>query len=201
MRCPACYCRTRQQKCGQSLWSSSLARAERTRRVLPGASSLIRYLIHVSGLNLGLLIRALFRVGVPKGWADPPSILSYRICRLHRLRTSGRSAKDFSTGLITGSILLYCNPFASWLTSCRLAPVTMIDNGMPLPPQGYGALLFFSSRSVGLRPELCLAKGALFMLPSMGCHSHAIPSIPSYADKPRCQSPKKTACSRSLKDQ
>ena len=29
-----------------------------------------RYLIHVAGFNLGVLMRALFGVGTPKGWAD-----------------------------------------------------------------------------------------------------------------------------------
>ena len=29
-----------------------------------------RYLIHVCGFNLGVLMRALFGVGTPKGWAD-----------------------------------------------------------------------------------------------------------------------------------
>ena len=29
-----------------------------------------RYIIHVSGFNLGILMRALFGVGTPKGWAD-----------------------------------------------------------------------------------------------------------------------------------
>lgn len=29
-----------------------------------------RYLVHVSGFNLGLLMRSLFKVGTPKGWAD-----------------------------------------------------------------------------------------------------------------------------------
>lgn len=32
-----------------------------------------RYLIHVSGFNLGLLMRSLFNVGTPKGWADLPA--------------------------------------------------------------------------------------------------------------------------------
>lgn len=34
-----------------------------------------RYLIHVSGFNLGLLMRSLFKVGTPKGWADLPATL------------------------------------------------------------------------------------------------------------------------------
>lgn len=34
-----------------------------------------RYLIHVSGFNLGLLMRSLFNVGTPKGWADLPATL------------------------------------------------------------------------------------------------------------------------------
>lgn len=34
-----------------------------------------RYLIHVSGFNLGLLMRSLFKVGTPKGWAELPSTL------------------------------------------------------------------------------------------------------------------------------
>lgn len=34
-----------------------------------------RYLIHVSGFNLGLLMRSLFHVGTPKGWVDLPATL------------------------------------------------------------------------------------------------------------------------------
>ena len=34
-----------------------------------------RYHIHISGFNLGLLMRALFKVGTPKGWADLPATL------------------------------------------------------------------------------------------------------------------------------
>lgn len=34
-----------------------------------------RYLVHVSGFNLGLLMRSLFKVGTPKGWADLPATL------------------------------------------------------------------------------------------------------------------------------
>ena len=29
-----------------------------------------RYIIHVAGFNLGVLVRALFGAGTPKGWAD-----------------------------------------------------------------------------------------------------------------------------------
>ena len=29
-----------------------------------------RYIIHVGGFNLGILMRTLFGVGTPKGWAD-----------------------------------------------------------------------------------------------------------------------------------
>ena len=44
-----------------------------------------RYIIHVAGFNLGVLMRALFGVGTPKGWADARSeaLLAYfegRIC-------------------------------------------------------------------------------------------------------------------------
>jgi len=31
-----------------------------------------RYIVHVAGFNLGILMRALFGVGTPKGWADAP---------------------------------------------------------------------------------------------------------------------------------
>jgi transposase len=34
-----------------------------------------RYIIHVAGFNLGLLMRSLFGVGTPKGWADAPAML------------------------------------------------------------------------------------------------------------------------------
>jgi transposase len=34
-----------------------------------------RYQIHVAGFNLGLLMRALFGIGTPKGWADAPAML------------------------------------------------------------------------------------------------------------------------------
>jgi transposase len=34
-----------------------------------------RYQIHIAGFNLGLLMRALFGVGTPKGWADSPAML------------------------------------------------------------------------------------------------------------------------------
>ena len=36
-----------------------------------------RYQIHVAGFNLGLLMRALFGVGTPKGWADSPAMLVF----------------------------------------------------------------------------------------------------------------------------
>ena len=29
-----------------------------------------RYIIHVAGFNLGILLRALFGFGTPRGWAD-----------------------------------------------------------------------------------------------------------------------------------
>lgn len=45
----------------------------------------------------------------------------------------------------------------------------------------------FFPRSVGLRPTDSCANGALFMLPSMLCQSHAIPSISSYSDSPAFQ--------------
>ena len=46
-----------------------------------------RYLIHVAGFNLGVLMRALFGAGTPKGWADarPEALLACfagRICCL-----------------------------------------------------------------------------------------------------------------------
>ena len=34
-----------------------------------------RYIIHVAGLNLGILLRALFGFGTPRGWADTPAAL------------------------------------------------------------------------------------------------------------------------------
>lgn len=39
-----------------------------------------RYIVHVSGFNLGLLMRSLFKVGTPKGWADLPATLIFVIC-------------------------------------------------------------------------------------------------------------------------
>ena len=44
-----------------------------------------RYIIHVAGFNLGVLMRAMFGVGTPKGWADArlEALLAYfggRIC-------------------------------------------------------------------------------------------------------------------------
>ena len=34
-----------------------------------------RYIIHVAGFNLGILLRALFGFGSPRGWADAPAAL------------------------------------------------------------------------------------------------------------------------------
>jgi transposase len=34
-----------------------------------------RYIIHVAGFNLGLLMRSLFGVGTPKGWAEAPAMV------------------------------------------------------------------------------------------------------------------------------
>ncbi|MDL2316999.1 transposase, partial [Desulfovibrio sp. OttesenSCG-928-A18] len=39
-----------------------------------------RYVLHVAGFNLGLLMRSLFGVGTPKGWADAPACLVMFIC-------------------------------------------------------------------------------------------------------------------------
>jgi transposase len=39
-----------------------------------------RYLIQVSGFNLGLLMHSLFKVGTPRGWADLPATLILAIC-------------------------------------------------------------------------------------------------------------------------
>jgi hypothetical protein len=39
-----------------------------------------RYIIHVTGFNLGLLMRSLFGVGTPKGWADVPAMLVLTCC-------------------------------------------------------------------------------------------------------------------------
>lgn len=36
-----------------------------------------RYIIHVAGFNLGILMRSLFGVGTPKGWADAPVVLVF----------------------------------------------------------------------------------------------------------------------------
>lgn len=36
-----------------------------------------RYIIHVAGFNLGILLRALFAFGTPKGWADAPAALIF----------------------------------------------------------------------------------------------------------------------------
>ena len=49
-----------------------------------------RYLIHVAGFNLGVLTRALFGVGTPKGWAEAPceaflAFFSGQICCLFAL--------------------------------------------------------------------------------------------------------------------
>ena len=35
------------------------------------------YIIHVAGFNLGILLRALFGFGTPKGWADAPVMLIF----------------------------------------------------------------------------------------------------------------------------
>ena len=45
-----------------------------------------RYIIHVAGFNLGLLLRALFGFGTPRGWADAPAALLFaRIGKLSLL--------------------------------------------------------------------------------------------------------------------
>lgn len=45
-----------------------------------------RYLIHVAGFNLGILLRALFGSGTPKGWADASAALLFaRIGNLNLL--------------------------------------------------------------------------------------------------------------------
>ena len=36
-----------------------------------------RYIIHVAGFNLGILLRALFGFGSPRGWADAPAALLF----------------------------------------------------------------------------------------------------------------------------
>ena len=36
-----------------------------------------RYIIHVAGFNLGILLRALFGFGTPRGWADAPTALLF----------------------------------------------------------------------------------------------------------------------------
>ena len=38
-----------------------------------------RYSIHIAGFNLGLLMRSLFGVGTPKGWADAPAALVFTV--------------------------------------------------------------------------------------------------------------------------
>ena len=45
-----------------------------------------RYIIHVAGFNLGILLRALFGFGTPRGWADAPAALLFaRIGKLNLL--------------------------------------------------------------------------------------------------------------------
>ena len=45
-----------------------------------------RYIIHVAGFNLGILLRALFGFGTPKGWADAGAgLLFVRIDELNLL--------------------------------------------------------------------------------------------------------------------
>ena len=45
-----------------------------------------RYIIHVAGFNLGILLRALFGFGTPRGWADAPAALLFvRIGKLSLL--------------------------------------------------------------------------------------------------------------------
>ena len=38
-----------------------------------------RYVLHVAGFNLGLLMRSLFGFGTPKGWADAPAMLVFEL--------------------------------------------------------------------------------------------------------------------------
>ena len=57
--------------------------------------------------------------------------------------------------------------------------------------QEYGALFHFFPRSVGFGPTDSCASGALTMLPSIACHSHAMPSISSNSDRPRCHNSRK----------
>ena len=57
------------------------------------------------------------------------------------------------------------------------------------------ACAHFSPRSVGFGPTHSIAKGAFPVAPSMLCHSHAMPSIPSYSTRPeRHKFTKKPAC-------
>jgi transposase len=42
-----------------------------------------RYIIHLAGFNLGLLLRSLFGVGTPKGWADAPAVLVFVVSPSH----------------------------------------------------------------------------------------------------------------------
>ena len=45
-----------------------------------------RYIIHVAGFNLGILLRALFGFGTPRGWADARAgLLFARIDELNLL--------------------------------------------------------------------------------------------------------------------
>ena len=58
------------------------------------------------------------------------------------------------------------------------------------------ALAAFFPRSVGLLPTASWASGALPCVPSMLCHSQAIPSISSYSAKPACHKARKNPCPR-----
>ena len=112
--------------------------------------------------------------------------LSGSFARISRIR-----AQVFSLACMMGAAILLRSTASNWLTSCLLAPVTTMDKGTPRSSTRIWRFVPFFPRSVGFAPELSLAKGALFMLPSMDCHSQATPSMSSYSDKPRCQSSKK----------
>ena len=76
---------------------------------------------------------------------------------------------------------------SSWVTSCRLVPVTTIDNGTLRPSVNKCLLVPFFPLSVGLRPTASRAKGAFTRAPSMLCQLQEMPSISSYSARPERQ--------------
>jgi len=74
-------------------------------------------------------------------------------------------------------------PFHEFL-SCRLAPSTVTERGIPFPSVSKLLFVPLLPRSVGLRPVPSPPKGAFVMAPSIDCHFQSIPFLFSCSINP-----------------